>query len=126
MNGLMKPIILGALIVAIGIFLGAQRFAYGEGQQSHSDIKAGQLSSVQSACVNRAATKQIAQAGEFAKRQLDAMKEHRSTIKLTLLERRMNEEICLEEAKCFGDDVLIVGTMFDSCLTSVEHNKTSD
>ena len=28
MNGLMKPIISGALIIALGVFLGAQRIAY--------------------------------------------------------------------------------------------------
>lgn len=98
----------------------------GEGQQFHSDIKARQPSSEQSTCANRTATKQVALAGEFAKQQLDAMKEHRSTIELTMLERRMNENTCLEEANCFGDDVLVVGTLFDSCLKRVERNGASD
>ena len=53
------------------------------------------------------------------------MMEQRSTIKLTLSERRMEEEICLEEAKCYGDSELIVGVMFDSCLKRVERDGAS-
>lgn len=39
-----------------------------------------------------------------------------------MLERRMNEETCLEEAKCYGVDELTVGVMFDACLKRIEKN----
>jgi len=58
------------------------------------------------------------------RRQLEAMKARRSTIELTLQERRMNEGACLEEAKCFSGlgelGELVYGVMFDSCLKRVE------
>lgn len=91
-----------------------------EGAQPRRDAKEKPLTPEQSTCLNRAAARQRAQAAEFAKRHLDAMKAQRSTVELTLQERRMNEAACLEEAKCFGGGELVYGVMFDACLERVE------
>jgi hypothetical protein len=79
------------------------------------------FSSEQLACLKPLLIKQSEQASQFARLQLEAMKAGRSTIELTLSERRFDEQICLEEAKCVGTTELVVGTMFDSCLDSLEH-----
>jgi len=97
-----------------------------QGQKSRRDVKAKQLSPEQSACLKRASTRQLELAEDFAKRQLEAMKEQRSTIELTLLERRMTEEACLEEAKCFGLGEPAHSVMFESCLSRVESEGVND
>lgn len=99
----------------------ASLFGCGDSQPPPHGAKAEELTPQQSACIKRAGTKLIILAGEVAKRQLDAMKEQRSTVELTLQERRMTEEICLEEAKCFGGGELVLGTVFDDCLHQAEH-----
>jgi hypothetical protein len=52
------------------------------------------------------------------------MAARRSTVEITLQERRMNEAACLEEAKCFSGfgelSELVYGVTFDSCLQRVE------
>jgi len=83
-------------------------------------VRSRPLSAEQISCANRAAAQQRAKAMEFTRRQVEAMKAQRSTIELTLQERRMNEAACLEEAKCFGGGDLVYGVMFDSCLKRVE------
>jgi hypothetical protein len=110
---------------AVVVVLIASLCGCGEGNRPHNDVKAKQLSPEQVACVLRAENKRYAQAGEFAKQQVDAMLKLRSTIELTVSERRMNEETCLEEAKCYGDSELIVGTMFNSCLESIVRDGTN-
>jgi len=98
----------------------ASLFGCGDRQPSAHDAKAEPLTPEQSGCIKRAGTKLVVLQGEVAKRQLEAMKEQRSTIDLTLQERRMTEEICLEEAKCFGGGELVLGTIFDDCLHQAE------
>ena len=87
-------------------------------------VKPKPPSAEQVSCANRAAAQQRAKAAEFTTRHLEAMKARRSTIELTLQERRMNEGACLEEAKCFSAlGELVYGVMFDACIKRVERQE---
>ena len=107
-------------VVAIALI--ALLWGCGGGQKHHSNVKSKQLSPEQLACFNRVTTGHMAQSAEFAKRQADALKEQRSTIELILLERRMTEEMCMEETKCYGITEPMFSLLFDSCITSRERD----
>jgi len=90
------------------------------GRSAQTDPKSVPLKPEQLACIDVVQNKQLAMKGEFARQHLDALAAQRSTVQLTLVERRMNEEVCLEYAKCFGADELGLGVMFESCLKEAE------
>lgn len=106
---------IGICAVMIVVLCGCE-----ERPKSKSRAEERQLTPEKSACLSRAGEKHLAVERELATRQVDALKAGRSTVELTLLERRMTEEICLEEAKCIATNELVLGVLFDSCLRRVE------
>ena len=99
-----------------------------QSKNSQADPKAIPMTPQQVACVERVANKQMALNVDFATRHMEALSAQRSTVELTLAERRANEELCLEYANCFGPvdrgeiglGAVGFSAMFTSCLREVE------
>jgi len=99
--------------------------ACGQGNDSPKGSTGKQLNPVQRACIESVVNRHRAQDANFTARHIEALKAQRSSVDITLEQRRANEQLCLEYAKCFTvrDSTLngiVVGTMFRSCLEDVE------
>jgi hypothetical protein len=99
--------------------------ACGQGKDSPKGAAGKQLDPAQSACIESVMKRHSAQDANFAARHIEALKAQRSSVDITLEQRRANEQLCLEYAQCFTvrDNTLngiVVGTMFSSCLKDVE------
>lgn len=82
---------------------------------------------MQRSCIENVMKRHSAQDAEFAARNIEELKSQRSSVDITLEQRRANEQLCLEYARCFmvRDNTLneiVVGTMFGSCLKDVERD----
>jgi hypothetical protein len=107
------------------VVLSAILCACGQSKEPQNNARAKQLDSAQAACIRGAMKRQTAQDAEFAVHHAEAMAALRSSVHITLAQRRANEQICLEYAKCLSvrDSALsevVVSAMFDSCLRDVE------
>lgn len=101
--------------------------ACGQSKDSQKDARAKQLDPIQAACIEGVAKRQSAQNAEFVARRAEALTAQRSSVDITLAERRANEQICLEYAQCFTVrdstlNAIVVSTMFNSCLKKVDRD----
>jgi len=108
------------------VVLSAILCACGQSKDSQKSARAKQLDPAQAACIQGVLKRQNAQDAEFAAHHAEAMAALRSSVHITLAQRRANEQMCLEYAKCLSvrDSALseiVVSAMFDSCLRDVEH-----
>jgi len=99
--------------------------ACGQSKDSEKDARAKQLDPAQAACIEDVAKRQSVQNAEFSARYTEALAARRSSVDITVAQRRANEQACLEYAHCFTvrDSALnatVVSTMFSSCLKEVE------
>lgn len=100
--------------------------ACGEGKESRNPTpRAKEFDPMQAACIESVMKRHTAQNAEFTVRHIEALKLQRSSIDITLEQRRANEQLCLEYAQCLALpenslNEIMVSAMFDSCLRERE------
>lgn len=97
----------------------------GCGERSKAPVAKGkQATPEQVACIQRVMDKRVAAIDKFMRMYVEALSVSRSTVDITLAERRANEELCAEETKCYGLQEPIHSLMFESCLEEAERKET--